>query len=260
MSFLRLALSAILLVTALVILPPVTAHANPSPPTGHATLSSYWDPDVLRWEDLIVEHAQVENLDPDLVAAIIWKESWGKPHIYDPLSGAIGLMMIMPAEQGLTDRPGAAALMDPDTNLSWGTYILGENLRGRAQGDVYDALRAYNGGWGRYHKRGPTNYAAAVLDLYSRAVAARHGLRPDGPGWVAVFAVRGASTPSTVTVVGPDRPLARYSHHQCLHADIPTAPLNSPPHAAVFTFVDWSGMECTVGLWLQTPDGSLIER
>jgi hypothetical protein len=221
-----------------------------NPPDGSA-LSPYWSPVVSRWEPMILQYAHERSLDPDLVAAVIWKESRGRP-TERSIAGAIGLMQLMPRPW----RPSPEELENPWTNLFWGARALAHTIRD-GNGDLYYALAAYNGGWDQIHLRVTRRYATTVLDSYSRAVAVRHGLSADGD-WIAIFAVEGVPGSSTITVLGPRRPLARYTERPWIQADVPTVPVGVPPHATVITFVNGQGVEGRVYMWLVSEDGSPI--
>jgi soluble lytic murein transglycosylase-like protein len=125
---------------------------------------------VTRWCSLIDQYAQDQNLDPNLVAAVIYEESGGNPQAYSS-SGAVGLMQIMPRD-GLaasfscggspcfSSRPSMNELYDPETNIAYGTRMLGSLVN--KYGNNRDALLAY----------GPTgmgySYADIVLGIYDR--------------------------------------------------------------------------------------------
>jgi hypothetical protein len=244
----RLALA----VTFLAIIPvfafPRSTLAQTGSPPDAPCLSPYWHPNVSRWEPIILQYAQQRNLDPNLVASVIWKESLGRPRERGP-AGAVGLMGVMPFDW----RPSAEELENPWTNLSWGTRALAHTIRD-GNGDVYYALAAYNGGWGQIHLNVTRRYATDVLDHYTRAIAAQYELPTDG-NWIAIFAVEGIPSPQTITVLGPHRPLARYTQRHWVQADIPTVPASVTPHATVITFVDERGAECRVNVWLVTENG-----
>jgi soluble lytic murein transglycosylase-like protein len=134
------------------------------------SLASSYPGAVTRWCSLIEKYAQDQNLDPNLVAAVIYEESGGNPQAYSS-SGAVGLMQIMPSD-GLaanftcggspcfSSRPSMNELFDPETNIAYGTRMLG-SLYGK-YGNLRDALLAY----------GPTgmgySYADIVLGIYDR--------------------------------------------------------------------------------------------
>lgn len=245
----RLSLAIVLLAAIAVSASLDPAFAHSGNPPGEFALSPYWWPVVSRWEPIIVPHAQERNLDPDLVASLIWKESRGRSTSRGPV-GAVGLMGLMPFDW----RPSAEELENPWTNLFWGTRALAQTIRD-GHGDLYYSLAAYNGGWGQIHLRVTRRYAADVLDHYARAVAVRYGLPADG-GWIAIFAVQGTPDPPTITVIGPQRPLARYTERPWNQAHIPALPVGVHPHATAITFVNGQGVECRVNVWLVAEDGS----
>jgi hypothetical protein len=245
----RTTLAVTLLAAIAVLAPSSPTLAQSGSPSDTPALSPYWRPAVSRWESIILQEAERRSLDPDLIASLIWKESRGLPHERGPV-GAVGLMGLMPFDW----RPSAQELEDPWTNLFWGARALAHTIRD-GQGDLYYSLAAYNGGWGQIHLRVTRRYAVDVLDNYARAVAARYELPADGE-WVAILAVEGASGPQTVTVVGPQRPLARYTERPWVQADVPTVPVDLPPHTTAAIFVDDHGVECRVNVWLVAQDGS----
>ncbi len=236
-----------LLTVTMAFVSPYTALAQSEIPPDSSGLSPYWSPDVSRWEPFILSTAEERNLDPDLIAAVIWKESLGRAWERGPV-GAVGLMGVMPFDW----RPSVDELQNPWTNIAWGTRALAHTIRD-GQGDLYYALAAYNGGWDKIHLRVTRGYAADVLNHYSRAVAMRYGLPSDGD-WVAIFATKGAPDPNTITVIGPQRPLARYTARPWIQANIPTVPVGIPSPSTVITCVDEYGIEYQVNVWLVTAD------
>ncbi len=225
---------------------PALAQNGSSP--GEPRLSPYWPPAVSQWEPIILQYAQARSLDPDLIAAVIWKESLGRANARSVV-GAVGLMGLMP----FSWRPTPEQLQDPSTNLFWGARALAHTIRD-GNGDLYYSLAAYNGGWEQIHLRVTRRYATEILDCYTRAVAARHGLPEDGD-WIAIIAVEGMPGPTTVTVLGPRRPLARYTERPC-DAIVPGVPVGVPPHTTAITFVNAQGVECRVNVWLAAANGS----
>ena len=245
----RLIFAVVFLATITILTFPCPTLAQGGDSPDEPTLSSYWPYAVSRWESLILQYAHERSLDPDLIAAVIWEESRGRSSDRSS-AGAVGLMQLMPHEW----RPSPAELENPWTNLYWGARALAHTIRDGG-GDLYYALAAYNGGWERIHRPVPRNYAAEVLDCYARAVAVRHGLPADGE-WLAIFAVEGVPGSNTITVLGPRRPLTRYTERPWIQADIPTVPIGVPPHAIAITFVDERGVEGRVDVWLVAEDGS----
>jgi len=245
----RLILAVALWAVIPMLVSPHPALAQSGGPSDTPRLSPYWDPDVSRWEPIILQYAEQRGLDPNLIAAIIWKESLGRAWERGP-AGAVGLMGLMPFEW----RPSAEELENPWTNISWGARALAHTIRDGG-GDLYYALAAYNGGWDKAHRDNTRRYAADVLGHYARAIAVQYEL-PDEGDWMAIFAVEGMPDSQTITVIGPHRPLARYTARPWIQADIPTVPVGLPPHATVITFVDERGVECQVNMWLLGEDGS----
>ena len=105
----------------------------------------------LRHEDVIRQQAAEKNLDPSLIAGVIYVES----HFRDQTSqaGAKGLMQIMPTTADyIAHLSGGTAfeqgdLATPQINISYGTYYL-RYLLDRYDGNEVLALAAYNGGEG----------------------------------------------------------------------------------------------------------------
>jgi len=103
----------------------------------------------LRYEELVVGHAENYRLEPQLLAAMIYQESKFDPDVRSS-SGAVGLMQLLPETgQGIADRTGGnnwrpEDLLDPELNIRYGAWYLHHLL------DKYDderlALAAYNAG------------------------------------------------------------------------------------------------------------------
>ncbi len=220
------------------------ALAQSDAPPGEPVLSPYWNPAVTRWEPIILQEAQRRELDPNLIAAVIWKESRGRSTAQGP-AGAVGLMMLMPFPW----RPSPEELAAPRTNVFWGARALAHTIRD-GDGDIYYSLAAYNGSWAQIHLRVTRRYATSILDEYTRAVAVQRGMSADGE-WLALFAVEGMPGPHTVIALGPHHPLTRYTERPWGRADIPTVP-NTPPDATALTFVNEQGTRCQVNVWLLT--------
>jgi soluble lytic murein transglycosylase len=103
----------------------------------------------LRYDQIVVGHAENYELEPQLVAAVIYQESkFDADAVSD--SGAVGLMQLLPATaQGIADRTGGSGwherdLLNPELNVRYGAWYLRHLL------DKYDdeqlALAAYNAG------------------------------------------------------------------------------------------------------------------
>jgi hypothetical protein len=217
--------------------------------SAESVLSDYWPSSVRRWESIIVQYAEERDLDPDFIAAVIWKESKGNPKARSVV-GAVGLMQLMPSAW----RPSPEKLAEPSTNLFWGARALAQTIRD-GDGDLYYSLAAYNGGWSQIHLRVTRRYATEVLDCYARAIAVKYDLPEDGH-WLAVFATDDVAGPQTITVLGPHRSLARYTERPGIQTDTPIAPIGAPPHTTVIAIEDEWGAQVHVRMWLVTEDGS----
>ena len=248
----RTVMLAAVVIGALTALPVVVEAEVPEDDGG---LSPYWEPVVLRWEDIVVRYAEQRGLDPDFVASVIWKESRGISTVRGP-TGAVGLMCVKPFPW----RPSAEALENPWTNVAAGTLTLAQVVRD-GNGDAFYALAAYNGGWDLIHLRVTRNYATDVLDHYARAVAVEDGLSHDGE-WLAIIAVEGIPDQKTVTVLGPGRAVARYTERPWSQAGVPSVPHGSSPHATLMTFEDEQGRKASVNMWLleESPPFSLVRE
>lgn len=103
----------------------------------------------LRHEDVIRQQSKEKDLDPSLVAAVIYQES--KFRDQTSHAGARGLMQITPATaEFIAKRSGGTRfsqedLATPQINISYGSYYL-RYLLDRYDGNTELALAAYNAG------------------------------------------------------------------------------------------------------------------
>jgi soluble lytic murein transglycosylase len=103
----------------------------------------------LRYEQIVRGHAANYDLDPALLAAVIYQESKFEADARSR-SGAIGLMQLLPATaQGIAVRTGGTRfrvddLYDPELNVRYGAWYLRHLLD--KYGDERLALAAYNAG------------------------------------------------------------------------------------------------------------------
>jgi soluble lytic murein transglycosylase len=133
----------------------------------------------IRYEHIVRGHASNYDLDPALVAAVIYQESKFRAAARSD-SGAIGLMQLLPeTAKGIALRTGGSRfrvddLYDPEVNVRYGCWYLRNLLR--KYGSLETALAAYNGGQGNVD-RGVTypetrEYVKNVLhlrDIYEQA-------------------------------------------------------------------------------------------
>lgn len=103
----------------------------------------------LRYASIIRREARVEDLDPALIAAVIYAES--KFDARTSSAGALGLMQILPStSRYLANLSGGtqfrvADLAEPAVNIAYGSYYL-RYLLDRYGGSETLALAAYNAG------------------------------------------------------------------------------------------------------------------
>src|SRR3954463_2886794 len=103
----------------------------------------------LRHEDIIRQQAAEKNLDPALIAAVIYQES--KFQDRTSSAGAKGLMQILPGTaQFIAHKSGGTAfelrdLGTPQINIAYGTWYL-RYLIDRYDGNETLAVAAYNAG------------------------------------------------------------------------------------------------------------------
>jgi len=101
------------------------------------------------YDGLIVEHARLNDVRPDLVRAVVQVESGFNPGAKSP-KGAIGLMQLMPA----TARQfGVIDAFNPTENVRAGVKYL-RQLLNRYDDDEQLALAAYNAGPGAVDRHG----------------------------------------------------------------------------------------------------------
>ncbi|HEV8153301.1 MAG TPA: lytic transglycosylase domain-containing protein [Solirubrobacteraceae bacterium] len=106
----------------------------------------------LRHDDVIRQQAADKNLDPALIAAVIYAESRFR-NGQTSSAGALGLMQVTPATaRDIARRSGGTRfvigdLADPQVNISYGAYHL-RYLLDRYGGNEAFAIAAYNAGEG----------------------------------------------------------------------------------------------------------------
>ena len=139
----------------------------------------------LRYEQIVTGHARNYDLEPNLVAAVIYQESKFDADAVSS-SGAVGLMQLLPATaQGIADRTGGTGWHERD--LRYGSWYLRHLLD--KYGDEELALAAYNAGQAnvdRWRARGvgimypeTRHYVERVGELkaiYARAYSSELGL------------------------------------------------------------------------------------
>lgn len=146
----------------------------------------------LRYEQIVTAHARNYDLDPALLAAIIYTESKFDANARSG-AGAVGLMQLLPdTAKGIALRTGGAKfvvadLTVPELNVRYGSWYL-RHLLDR-YGDERTALAAYHAGQGNvdeWRRRGvdvqfpeTRSYVAKVervKQVYAKAYADELGL------------------------------------------------------------------------------------
>ena len=106
----------------------------------------------LRHDDIIRQQAKKKDLDPALIAAVIYQESRFRPR--ESSAGAQGLMQILPSTADfIATKSGGTKfttedLATPQVNISYGAWYL-RYLLDQYDNDTLTALAAYNAGEGR---------------------------------------------------------------------------------------------------------------
>jgi soluble lytic murein transglycosylase len=147
----------------------------------------------LRYETIVRAHSKNYDLDPSLLAAVIYTESHFNARARSA-AGAMGLMQLLPdTARGIALRTGGHAfvvddLYSPEINIRYGAWYL-RNLLDR-YGDERTALAAYHAGPGNvdsWRKQGvgiqfpeTRSYVAKVEEvkkIYADSYAKELGLR-----------------------------------------------------------------------------------
>jgi soluble lytic murein transglycosylase len=125
----------------------------------------------LEYEQIVIGHARNYDLDPALLAAVIYEESRFDADARSE-QGAVGLMQLLPeTAEGIATRTGGSRfevsdLLDPEINVRYGSWYLRHLMR--KYGDVRTALAAYNGGQGNVDRgvqfQETRDYVDQVLD------------------------------------------------------------------------------------------------
>lgn len=112
-------------------------------------LSGLFTPEVLFWQDKILEWSRNYSIDPNIVATIMQIESCGHPGAVS-FAGARGLFQVMPFHFEASEN-----MLDPDTNARRGLLFFREQMRYTGN-DILLSFAGYNGGYaasgGRYQE------------------------------------------------------------------------------------------------------------
>ena len=140
----RFVVSGVVLLAALVV---AFFYVEDTQPSWYARLRY-----PLEYEHIVRAHARNYDLDPTLLAAVIYAESRFDPNV-ESAAGAVGLMQLLPeTARGIALRTGGtrfvvADLRDPEINVRYGSWYL-DHLRDHYDGDLRLTLAAYHAGQG----------------------------------------------------------------------------------------------------------------
>jgi len=129
---------------------PYVPYANGAEKPRDAVPSSFPDrpgPAGGKWDDLIEKYAAKYGVDPNVIKAIMAKESQGDPSLVS-WAGAAGLMQVKPETASeLLGRPVTMEelLNNPELNIEVGVKYFAKMLEAKG-GNLEDALGAYNQG------------------------------------------------------------------------------------------------------------------
>lgn len=138
---------------------------------GACRIAPDYEAAIRRWESLICRAAGKYNIEGNLIASIIKKESGGDPMVISK-DGAVGLMQIMPKDgiaanfrckdgPCFADRPLTLQLIDAAYNIDYGTKML-KDLIDYFGGDIREALKWYG------PKDAGYSYADGVLEEWKK--------------------------------------------------------------------------------------------
>jgi soluble lytic murein transglycosylase len=186
----RFALSGVVLLAALVA---GLFYVETSKPSWYARIRY-----PLEYDHIVRGYAEQRNIDPALLAAVIYRESKFDPDARSS-SGALGLMQLLPdTAKGIALYTGGGRfvvddLYDPDINVRYGSFYLRRLLD--KYGDVRLALAAYNAGQANVDQwiaegeeeipfpetREFVDNVLEARDVYARAYADELGLGEGAP-------------------------------------------------------------------------------
>jgi len=106
-----------------------------------------------KYDSIIAIASEKYGISVSMIQAIIWKESTGNSGIVNQVSGAVGLMQLLPSTAQLTKEQ----LLDPATNIDAGTKYFSQQLKRLLYDEL--ALAAYNWGPGNVAKNCNTTFS-----------------------------------------------------------------------------------------------------
>jgi Rod binding domain-containing protein len=126
---------------------------------------------INNYHDIITVAASANNVDPNLVKAVILQESGGNPNAISS-KGAKGLMQIM---DGTAKMLGVTDPFDIKQNIEGGVKYLAD-LINKFEGDIKNALAAYNAGPAAVKKYGGIPPYDETTDFVNSVMSHFNGL------------------------------------------------------------------------------------
>lgn len=122
-------------------------------------------------EMLCIEYGKKNNIAPELLEAMIWKESRFQTEVVDVTGTCKGLMQVKAgSHRNRMQRLGVTDLHDPESNIAVGSDYLHELLM---EYDLETAIMLYNGDKRAGQEGYLSSYAKKVLAV-SQALERRH--------------------------------------------------------------------------------------
>ena len=137
------------------------------------TLTEYQKKNICGYEETIRLHAIRNNIEPELLAALIFVESSFYPDVVSS-ANACGLTQVVPRWTGGPETKGikytCKQLKDPETSIKVGAQILSYGIRVYGKGNEDKGLCVYNAGTKCITKKGYYKrlyYVKKVRDIYN---------------------------------------------------------------------------------------------
>tara|TARA_Y100000004_G_C8948986_1_gene427585 strand:+ start:603 stop:1079 length:477 start_codon:yes stop_codon:yes gene_type:complete len=142
----------------------------------HFTLTDYQRKNICGLEQSIRVHAVKNDIEPELLAALIFVESSFYPNVVSS-AAACGLTQVVPKWTGGPETKGVKytcrQLKDPETSIKVGAQILSYNIKVYGKGNEDKGLCVYNAGTRCITKKGYYKrlyYVKKVRDIYNTLI------------------------------------------------------------------------------------------
>lgn len=145
----------------------------------HFTLSDYQQRNICALEHSIRVEAVKNDIEPELLAAMIFVESSFRPSVVSS-ANACGLTQVVPRWTGGPETKGikykCQQLKDPETSIRVGAQILSYAIKFYGKGNENKGLCVYNAGTKCITKKGYYKrlyYVKKVRDIYDTLINGR---------------------------------------------------------------------------------------